>query len=110
MSWRCVIQTGNHNLIHSMYYKEAPMSDGKTSANSFLSGLKEESNTTAPSTFSKPISNDKPVQSTIGNGISFRGELIGTEDLHIEGKVEGTVIMAGQNLTIGEEILVFTAI
>jgi len=79
------------------------MSDTKTSANSFLSGLKEDSNTTSPNTFSKPATNSPQAHSTIGNGISFRGELIGTEDLHIEGKIEGTVIMAGQNLTIGKQ-------
>ncbi|BCE01408.1 bactofilin family protein [Marinicellulosiphila megalodicopiae] len=80
------------------------MSENKSSANSFLSGLKEESSASTSSSFTKPVS-DTPAQarSTIGKGISFRGELIGTEDLHIEGKVEGTVIMAGQNLSIGKE-------
>lgn len=42
-------------------------------------------------------------QSVIGKNIKFRGELIGTENLHIEGTVEGTVIMQGQNLSIGRE-------
>ena len=42
-------------------------------------------------------------QSVIGGNIKFRGELIGTEDLHIEGTVEGTVIMEGHSLTVGAE-------
>ncbi len=41
-------------------------------------------------------------QSILGKNIKFRGELMGTEDLHIEGTVEGTVKMEGQNLSIGE--------
>jgi len=42
-------------------------------------------------------------QSVIGGNIKFRGELIGTEDIHIEGTVEGTIIMQGHNLTVGAE-------
>ncbi len=42
-------------------------------------------------------------QSVIGGNIKFRGELIGTEDIHIEGTVEGTIIMEGHNLTIGTQ-------
>ncbi|TQV76745.1 polymer-forming cytoskeletal protein [Aliikangiella marina] len=42
-------------------------------------------------------------QSVIGGNIKFRGELIGTEDIHIEGTVEGTIIMEGHNLTIGSQ-------
>lgn len=82
-----------------------------TDSNSFLSGLKdepanaiEETKAETQSSFSEKIeaslSKDKSV---IGKHIKFRGELIGTEDLHIEGKVEGTVLMEGQNLSIGKE-------
>lgn len=42
-------------------------------------------------------------KSVIGGNIKFRGELIGTEDIHIEGTVEGTIIMEGHNLTIGTQ-------
>ncbi|MGB0494779.1 MAG: bactofilin family protein [Kangiellaceae bacterium] len=41
--------------------------------------------------------------SVLGKNIKFRGELIGTEDLHIEGVVDGVVIMEGHNLSVGEE-------
>lgn len=40
--------------------------------------------------------------SVIGKNIKFRGELVGTESLHIEGTIEGTVIMEGHDLSIGE--------
>jgi cytoskeletal protein CcmA (bactofilin family) len=52
---------------------------------------------------SKPKSEPTGEKSIIGHNIQFRGELIGTEDLHIEGRIEGTVIMEGQNLTIGQQ-------
>ncbi len=54
----------------------------------------------------KPIQEvtpQKKSQSIIGGNIKFRGELIGTEDIHIEGTVEGTIIMQGHNLTIGTQ-------
>ncbi len=41
--------------------------------------------------------------SVLGKNIKFRGELIGTENLHIEGVIDGVVIMKGHNLSIGEE-------
>lgn len=55
---------------------------------------------------SKPIQEvpkQQKNQSVIGGNIKFRGELIGTEDIHIEGTVEGTIIMEGHNLTIGTQ-------
>ena len=40
-------------------------------------------------------------KSVIGKNIKFRGELIGNESLHIEGTIEGTVIMEGHDLSVG---------
>ena len=37
----------------------------------------------------------------IGQSIHIKGELSGNEDLTIEGKVEGKVILQGHNLTVG---------
>lgn len=42
-------------------------------------------------------------RSVLGKNIAFRGELIGNEDLHIEGRVEGIVIMEGHDLSVGKE-------
>lgn len=80
---------------------------------SFLSGLKDETTSITENT-QKPVETQNSFsekieaslakgKSVIGKNIKFRGELIGTEDLHIEGKVEGTVLMEGQNLSIGKE-------
>lgn len=38
----------------------------------------------------------------IGPKIRFKGELVGEEDLVIQGKVDGTVDLKGHNLTVGE--------
>ncbi len=38
----------------------------------------------------------------IGPKIRFRGELVGEEDLIIQGQVDGTVDLKGHNLTVGE--------
>ena len=51
----------------------------------------------------KEISSPPKSQSVIGGNIKFRGELIGTEDIHIEGTVEGTIIMEGHNLSVGTQ-------
>ena len=38
---------------------------------------------------------------TIGKSLHIKGELSGSEDLSIEGKVEGKIILNGYNVTIG---------
>lgn len=69
-----------------------------------------------PSTFSStpaPVS-ARPVSSgfhapatipaaVIGPKISFKGELTGEEDLLIQGRVEGTIDLKGNHLTIGQQ-------
>lgn len=37
----------------------------------------------------------------IGQSVQIKGELIGNEDLTVEGKVEGKIILKDHNLTIG---------
>jgi cytoskeletal protein CcmA (bactofilin family) len=80
-----------------------------TSDKSFFNNSEDDSiDTPEPQAYpqAKPISEipqQKKSQSVIGQNIKFRGELIGTEDIHIEGSVEGTIIMEGHNLTIGTE-------
>ncbi len=39
----------------------------------------------------------------IGPKIRFKGELVGEEDLLIQGKVEGTIDLKGHNLTVGPQ-------
>ena len=37
----------------------------------------------------------------IGKSLKLKGEITGSEDLYIDGEVEGTVELKGNNLTIG---------
>jgi cytoskeletal protein CcmA (bactofilin family) len=38
----------------------------------------------------------------LGAGLTIKGQILGDEDLHIEGKVEGPITLKGQRLTIGK--------
>jgi len=40
-------------------------------------------------------------QATIGKGLIIKGEISGTESLFIDGKVEGTITLPGNRITIG---------
>jgi cytoskeletal protein CcmA (bactofilin family) len=39
----------------------------------------------------------------VGKSILFRGDLIGLEDMTIDGRVEGTIALRDRNLTIGSD-------
>jgi cytoskeletal protein CcmA (bactofilin family) len=39
---------------------------------------------------------------TLGPGLTIKGQILGDEDLHIEGKVEGPITLKGQRLTVGK--------
>jgi cytoskeletal protein CcmA (bactofilin family) len=66
-----------------------------------------------PSVFSSPApSTPRPATggfssgspaAVIGPKISFKGELTGEEDLLIQGRVEGTIDLKGNHLTIGKQ-------
>lgn len=79
-----------------------PKPDANPDSNSFLSGMNERSAGERPFADKLDAGMAKD-RSVIGKNIKFRGELIGTEDLHIEGTIEGTVIMEGHDLSIGRE-------
>src|SRR3974390_883549 len=38
---------------------------------------------------------------TIGKSVIVRGELSGSEDLYVDGEVEGSISLRGQSLTVG---------
>jgi cytoskeletal protein CcmA (bactofilin family) len=42
-------------------------------------------------------------QSTIGKTLFIKGEITGSESVHIEGKVEGTIALPGDRVTVGRE-------
>ena len=51
-----------------------------------------------PSNTSEPLLGDR---STIGKSLLIKGEITGSESLHIEGKVEGTIDLPGDCVTVG---------
>ena len=42
-----------------------------------------------------------PDQATIGKGLMIKGEITGTESLFIDGKVEGSITLPGNRVTVG---------
>lgn len=61
-----------------------------------------ESTPTRPS----PVTSSAPVapageQATIGKSLVVKGELSGSESLYIDGKVEGTINLPGNRVTVG---------
>lgn len=53
-------------------------------------------------TFGSPTTGLSP-SAVIGPKITFKGELTGEEDLMIQGRVEGTIDLKGNHLTIGKQ-------
>jgi cytoskeletal protein CcmA (bactofilin family) len=65
----------------------------------------EPARPTAPAT-AHESANRAPIvapgdQATIGKGLFIKGEISGTESLFIDGKVEGTVNLPGNRVTVG---------
>lgn len=57
----------------------------------------------APPAGSSPVSMDRSnsSQAQVGKSLQLKGEITGSEDLFIDGEVEGTVELKDNNLTIG---------
>jgi cytoskeletal protein CcmA (bactofilin family) len=49
-------------------------------------------------------------QATIGKGLIIKGEITGSESLYIDGKIEGTINLPGNRLTVGRNGQVNAAI
>jgi cytoskeletal protein CcmA (bactofilin family) len=45
-------------------------------------------------------------QASIGKGLSFKGEITGNESLYIDGKIEGSITLPGNRVTIGRNGIV----
>ncbi|MEO0442881.1 MAG: polymer-forming cytoskeletal protein [Pseudomonadota bacterium] len=58
---------------------------------------------TSTSSHSKNLSHIATPAAVIGPKIRFKGELVGEEDLLIQGTIEGTIDLKNNNLTIGEQ-------
>ncbi len=49
----------------------------------------------------KPIDNGRPETAHIGKNVIIKGELSGSEDLYLDGEVEGSIELRGHSVTIG---------
>jgi len=50
---------------------------------------------------SRPSTAASGEQATIGKGLTIKGEINGSESLYIDGKVEGSVNLPGNRVTVG---------
>ena len=74
-------------------------------------GEPERPTTSTPSasamTASEPVSPPRPVttttadQATIGKSLVIKGEVTGSESLYIDGRVEGSINLSGNRVTVG---------
>jgi cytoskeletal protein CcmA (bactofilin family) len=51
----------------------------------------------------RPERRSATMQNSLGRTITVKGEVSGSEDLTIEGKVEGKILLVGHALTVGEK-------
>jgi len=58
--------------------------------------------TTVPTSPARPIE-ERRVVAWVGKSVLFRGDLVGLEDMSIDGRVEGTIELREHNLTIGPD-------
>jgi cytoskeletal protein CcmA (bactofilin family) len=66
--------------------------------------------TTTPSvptpTVPRPVSTSTADQATIGKSLVIKGEVTGSESLYIDGRVEGSINLAGNRVTVGRNGIV----
>src|ERR1035437_3647791 len=49
-----------------------------------------------------PLPVNSPKQASIGKSLVIKGEVTGSEDLYIDGRVEGSINLSGNRVTIGK--------
>jgi cytoskeletal protein CcmA (bactofilin family) len=54
-----------------------------------------------PSTTPRPVVASTADQATIGKSLVIKGEVTGSESLYIDGRVEGSINLAGNRVTVG---------
>lgn len=54
-----------------------------------------------PSTPPRPVAASTADQATIGKSLVIKGEVTGSESLYIDGRVEGSINLAGNRVTVG---------
>ena len=57
--------------------------------------------TSEPAAVPRPVTTTASDQATIGKSLVIKGEVSGSESLYIDGRVEGSINLAGNRVTIG---------
>ncbi|HEY1801382.1 MAG TPA: polymer-forming cytoskeletal protein [Terriglobales bacterium] len=55
----------------------------------------------APAAIARPVATSTADQATIGKSLVIKGEVTGSESLYIDGRVEGSINLAGNRVTVG---------
>ena len=58
-------------------------------------------NTNEPPAVARPVTTTASDQATIGKSLVIKGEVTGSESLYIDGRVEGSINLSGNRVTIG---------
>jgi cytoskeletal protein CcmA (bactofilin family) len=95
---KCSVPQDRKGFIVSAMWK--PSQSGPTTPS-----FTPEPSHSAPPASSAEYPNRAPAttgeQATVGKGLFFKGEITGSESLFIDGKVEGTIVLPGNRVTIG---------
>jgi cytoskeletal protein CcmA (bactofilin family) len=57
--------------------------------------------TSEPAAAARPVTTTTSDQATIGKSLVIKGEVTGSESLYIDGRVEGSINLSGNRVTIG---------
>lgn len=91
----------------SLTSKQEKITQSKNENNTGSHKMKPQTNPplpthSSPNSLSSLTQDDNRPSAVIGSKITFKGELSGDEDLLIQGVVEGTVSLKGNQLTVGK--------
>jgi cytoskeletal protein CcmA (bactofilin family) len=80
-----------------MWSKQQSQSDSPAPASTAKPSVATFSNPPAPALSPSPARSS----ARIGSGLQIKGQITGTEDLQIDGKVDGPISLRGHSLTVG---------
>jgi cytoskeletal protein CcmA (bactofilin family) len=89
---------------------ETPLSPGEELALSSESITARDEATTGRPPYTSPPLPSTADPATIGKSLQIKGEVIGSESLYIDGKVEGVINLADSRVTVGREAQVLADI
>jgi cytoskeletal protein CcmA (bactofilin family) len=80
---------------------ETPVAHGAAAPVTPIASTFLNSRTSSPQASSAPVANAARTGASISQGIKIKGEVTGSEDLYVDGQVEGKLNLSNGTLTIG---------